>query len=706
MLSLLLALMLPAQAGSAVLADASGMKVEASGSGLVEDAYSALAAGQLVEAARQFEALVEGGAGGEAAYMAGLCWYEAGELRRADAVLAQLDTDAANNLRGLVAMERGDSGQAATLLKKAMSSEQQAVALRAELNLARWQLNDGQTLAARSNASAVLERAGEDEVLVQESQDLLLLVSAAREEASPEQSGLNTVGSMLRRGSLGAAATELQRMEALATTPRRQVELGLAKGALLRAEGKPDQAAGVLMDTLAQSRKLGLAWETGQALFGLAIAHSLAGRLDLALTFLSEAEATAREAGFEAEAVQYGLEMGKLAVRMDRIEVAETRLVAARLALEGMQHPAAKASADELEGAVRARQGRLQESLVAYQNALNYRESKGHYADAARVAVGLVRAVSVSDPREGRVYEQRALVLFEQAGDPLGPAHVALARGLARAEARDLAQALEAFAQAAELAEAAGGPLVQATAERNAAKALVALGASAEQAEQAAGDGLEAAIAHQESLAVAMKAYEDGLLLYDAGQYVEARRHFQSAVDGFKGVGERAYAERAERALAWSAYNSAVSLPPEQAWPFWTELVAKAEELEDVELYARTTAASALAADRLNQGDVPAKLKSAAELAEASGLPKVAAHCWAALAEQTIPLEERARHARRAMLLQPEDVQVVYAVYSVAVDAYNAEAYALARELALEALPRAGELAEPLQGVVEATAGY
>jgi hypothetical protein len=704
-LSLLLALGL-AQAGSAVVADASGMRVEADAQSLVEGAYSALAAGRLSEAARQFESLGASGAGDQALYMAGLCWYEAGELRRAEAALGQLEGPEALNLRGLVAMDRGESVQALDLLQRASTSGSLATELRAQLNLARWQLNDGRTLSARESVQDVLARAGDDEVLVREARQLLEMISATREEASPEQSGLNTVGAMLRRGSTEAAVGELARMEALANTPRRQVELGLARGALLRAQGDPDAAAGVLMDTLARSRKLGLAWETGQALFGLAIAHSLAGRLDLALTFLSEAEATARQGGFEAEAVQYGLEMGKLAIRMDRIEVAEARLLAARLALEGMDHPAAEASADELEGALRARQGRLQEALVAYQGALAYREAHGHYADAARVAVGLVRATSVSDRSEGRHWEERALVLFEQAGDPLGPAHVTLARGLARAEARDLPEALAAFALSAELAEAAGGPLVQATAERNAAKALVALGASAEQAEQAAGQGIEAAMAHQESLVLAMKAYEDGLLLYDAGQYAEARRQFQSALQRFRDLGERAYAQRADRALAWSAYNIAVSLPTEQAWPFWTELVAKAEELEDVELFARTTAAAALAADRLDQGDVPGKLRAAAELAEASGLPRVAAHCWAALAEQAIPLEDRADHARRAMLLQPEDVQAIYAVYSVSVDAYNEERFELARELAVEALPGSGELAEPLQAVIEATAGY
>ncbi|MCP4917037.1 MAG: tetratricopeptide repeat protein [Proteobacteria bacterium] len=687
-----------AQAGAVVVPSSAELQVAEDGAELVEEAYAALAAGDLVQAATLFDGLAEGGAGEPARVLQAMCLYEIGLLRHAEQALDGATSGEALNLRGLIRRERGDATGARADLERARKSGNEAVVARARLNLASMELDAGR-VAAASKVFEQVAASSEDPAVQAEASDLLGRAAGAREEAGGQ--GLDAVGAALRRGALASAEQELDRMRQLADTPRKRIEVGLAEGAVFRASGRPDAAAESLMSTLEEARVSGLAWETGQALFSLGIAHSLAGREDLALTFLAESEATHRSAGFDAEAVQVGIELGRPALRLGRLEVAQERLASATRDLGGMDRGPAHAARDELHGGVLAEQGKLDEAVVAYEKALSYREAQGHYAEAARVATAMVRATGVAG---GTTWIPRAEALFQQSKDTLGPAHVQLAWGLARVEAEDLEGALTAFGTAAELARATGrGELVAATAERNAAQALVLLGASEDAARLASEGGVSSALAHQQGLELALSDYETGLAHYAKSDYGEARKSFRASADVLAELGETAYAERAEVALAWSNYNIAVGLPLEKSWPFWSELIAEAHRLDDAELLARTTAASALAAAKLGQGSTTRKLTEAGELAQKTGLPDVAARCWAALVEQPGELHDRARLARRAYALAPSDPQTVYAMYSVAVDAYNADDVELARDLALEVRDDAGELAEALDSILEAT---
>jgi len=685
--------------GSAVVVPSSAqMTIDGDQSALVEEAYTAMAEDRLVEAANLFGSLAQGGAGEPAHVVQGALLYEAGDLRGAEQALSGVSSAEGRNVLALVLRERGEADKARRIFQE-LAKGSGDVAVMARLNLAAMDIDSGRTGAAQAELEALGPLTG---VAGAEVEALSARLSSTREQSA--ERGIDAVGAHLRRGAVGSAQAELERMRATADTPREQVDVGLAEGALHRATGRPDAAAKTLTDTLALARQSGLVWQTGQALFGLGMAHHLAGRDDLALTFLAEAEATHASAGYSAEAVQVGLELGRLALRLDRVEIAEERLAEARKDLGGMDLEPAEAGAAELAAGIAAAKGDLKTARASYEIALDFRVASAHYAEAARVATALVRMEAA---HSDEVDFGQALTLFSQAGDDLGPAHVRLAYALGRVQAEDLPGALEAFAEAAELAEATGhGAHVVETAQRNAAQALILLGASEEAATLAVGQGVAGALEHHNTLLAALESYDKGLRLYGAGDFKNARTHFYEASASLKRIGEQDYARQADKAYAWCAYNIAVGLPPEKSWPFWSEVIAEAQRLEDLELEARATAAAAMVAVRLGHTGTARRLEKSAELAAAAGLPDLAAKCMAELAEQPGELSDRARHARKAFSLAPHDPVTQVALYNVAVDAYNADELATARSLAELGLTQPGELEEPLRSIMEATAGY
>ncbi|MCB9759001.1 MAG: hypothetical protein H6739_04110 [Alphaproteobacteria bacterium] len=708
MIGVLLALALhAAQAVEVVVPDSTGLRVEDDTQALVDEAYAALAERRFNDAAELFGALAEGGAGEDARYLRGLSLYEAGELRAAAVALEGLSSAQARNVLGLCRVDMGDPEAGIALLEAARAEGSAAVSGRAALNLGlvrmdQGALGDAEALfraaadTAASNGDAGLERAAAQS---------LAALAARRGQAA--EGGLDQVADALRRGAIEAAAAEAERLASAAASRRDRVEAGLAAGAVLRARGQPDHAVSVLTEALAEARAGGLARETAQALASLGVSHALAGRLDLGLTLLAEAEETARTGGYRVSALDYGVERAMLAVRQERVDAAAEQLPVLEDAVRGMEHPLGRARVHELDGAIHAARREVEPAEAAFAKALQFYEARGFHGDAARVAVSMAGLTAEQEPDASAPWRARALAAFEQASDPLGPAHVDMAIGLARARVGDLEGALAAFSSARETAAALPGAharFVASTAEINAARALVALGATEDAARVAAAQGLDGAIAHNAALQQALNAYDAGLNAYDAGRFQEARRLFEQAASGFAGVGESSYEARARRALAWSAYNIAVALPPAESFPFWGELVGEAARLEDVELEARAATAAALTSMKLGTLSGPEPLLRAAEKATAAGLPEVAARAWGALAELDGPVEARAGYARKAFALAPDEVGAIYAMYAVSVDAYNADRPDLARALAAEVLPRAGDLRDAVEGVLEATA--
>ena len=97
----------------------------------VEEAFAALAAQRFDDAARQFGALAEASDSAEYTYFAALARYEAGDLRRAERLLAAGaarydDYGPLHNLHGLTLADLGRGDDALVALSRARASEPSA----------------------------------------------------------------------------------------------------------------------------------------------------------------------------------------------------------------------------------------------------------------------------------------------------------------------------------------------------------------------------------------------------------------------------------------------------------------------------------------------------------------------------------------------------------------------------------------------------
>jgi hypothetical protein len=357
----------------------------------------------------------------------------------------------------------------------------------------------------------------------------------------------------------------------------------------------------------------------------------------------------------------------------------------------------------ELGGAIAAQKGDLATADAALGKAVEAYERQGRFLDAGRAATTAAAAAEGVDPARATRWTTRAEGLFQRAGDPLGPAHVQMARGLAAARANRTDAALAAFGKAAELAGANAtdrGRTVARVARENAARVLTRMGDSPEAARRAAESGLGEVVTRERNLTGGFKAYDAGLAAYQAGDWAAAETKFGEARKAFEDLKEDGYAKRTRKAAGWARYNALVATPVAQAGARWKSLVEETSKLDDPELFLRTYAASALADHQNQSGDPSARLAECARRAEAQGQPELAARCHGALAERPGKLEDRARHARLAFQFAPDETAAVYALYAVAVDAVNEEKNALAIELATLARPRAGKLQPALDDVL------
>jgi hypothetical protein len=183
-------------------------------------------------------------------------------------------------------------------------------------------------------------------------------------------SALTALSDALARGDLSRAKGQVDSLKAQKSTRRDRVEGALAQGAYLRAVGQPEAAAQVLTGALAEAREGGMGVATAQALVGLAIAHSLAGRVDLAVTLMAEAEETAAAAGLLTLAADASVELGLLLVRQGQGDAAAQQATRAKARLEGLQHPSGVARLAELDGALAADRGDTATAAARYGDAV------------------------------------------------------------------------------------------------------------------------------------------------------------------------------------------------------------------------------------------------------------------------------------------------------------------------------------------------
>jgi hypothetical protein len=703
MLGLWLSLLFGAAWASGGLVETGEMDLTGTGADAVAAARVALDARRFEEAASAYGAIADAGGGPSARVAQAVALYEGGELRAARTAAEQaLAKDpkniAALNVLGLALV---DSGAVATGIEKLEAARALATGAwkpRIFVNLALAWLDRGEAERAR--------------VALQEAQGLTAgdaALSVAVSDALAAVNGLSGkdqgVGPMLGRGDVKGARAQAEKASGGATTRRDRVLAGIQLAAVERAEGNLDASVRRLEGAIREAREAGMVREVAVAMGNLGIAQTLAGRHPLAADALRSGAAQARDGGYRVVEVDLRCELGLALVNQGLTDEAETEQRAAGTLLAGMDYPQGVARQAELGGRIAALRGDTATATRALSQAVSWHEGLGRWMDAARVATALSGALQPTDAAGAQKWATRAEGLFAKAGDPLAAAHVAMSRALADARAKHLDAALAGFARAAEAAEKAGGgrgSAVARIARENAAQTLVMLGQSEDVARLAAQAGVSDLLQRQVDLKKAFAQYDAGLAAYDARKWTEARSNFQSARQAFDTLSEPGYAMRARRAAAWSVYNQTVALPTAQAYPAWTQLVEETAKLEDPELFARAYAAATLGAHALKQGDPGDRLQECTRLASVAGLADVGARCHGALAERDGDLDARAGHARAAHALAAADRASVYALYVVAVDAYNAGRSPLALELGGLARPNAGALAASLEQVLAA----
>jgi tetratricopeptide (TPR) repeat protein len=679
----------------------------------VDGALADLRERRFEEAARRFGALADAGGNADLRYLEAMARYEAGDLRRAvRAAERGVATDPEHgpllNLYGLALSEVGRGEEALVALERADAKARRANSVPLEARVA---LNEGlvwmdqgelgRAESASRKAARLAEQAGETGVLEQAAVNLSVVASLRGTASADDLVG--KVADRLRRGDLDGARALVPSGEGGGR--REVIELRVARAALARAEGRFDEAATDLQVALVRAREGGMVREVVRVLGELGTVHLFAHRDLLAREYLREALDTVEGTHFKIQALDLRAQAGLVDTRLGLMESARTHLLAGRDLARRVDHPIGVARLDELQAAIAAADGDMEAAAAAYEAALRALDERKYWADSARVASALVVLSAGRDPDAVARWSEEAIERFRRAGDPLGSAHVGIATGLGLAREGEIEGALKAFVGAARVAEESDterGRQVARVARDNAAEALRVLGHSAQAVQMATELGLVDAVAHHEAFAAAKDAWVEGMAAWDAGEWATARERFDTAFSGFREIGENGYAATARRGRAWALWNLAVGQSPVVALPYYEEIVQEAIQVNDPELRVRARAAQALSAMEIPQVDAEPLLRTAAEDAESIGMDLMASRCWAGLADLGEDMEARARAARRSQVLDPGGSASAYAMYSVAVDAYNADQYALAQELSREVLPHAGDLRDAVTAVLEA----
>ena len=700
--------------GLAAAADAAvelgELTVEANAADAVAAAQSALSARRFAESASLYRALAEAGGGWQARLAEGVSWYELGNLNEARkaaeaAVLIAPEEPAALNLLGLLYCDSGELVRGIEVLKKgrvsAKKQERKATEARVGVNLSLARIDQGDAKAAAAEAAAAVG-------LATDVGDAALLATAQSAQAAVAALGGtdSTVGSLLGKGQSATARSRAEAAVKAAATPRQEIVAALDLAAVERADGNLAGAATRLAENSRRARESGLVREAAVALVDLGLVQALEGRSGVAADTLRAAARSASGGGYLVVEVDARCELGIVLAQVGDLDGAAVEQRAAGKLLAGMQYGQGAARQAELGGVIAAHRGDLGTAKSALGQAASYYAGRGRNLDAARAATMLAGAFQQVDPASAPAAAKQAEAYFSAAGDSLGPAHVQLARALGHARARRLPEALAGFAAAAELAEKVGGARATAlarVARGDAAATLVMLGHDQDLSKLAADSGLADLVKREQAFAAAAKAYDAGIKAYGGGDFSGARTAFGQAQEGFDAIGEKEYSLRARRSAGWAAYNALVLMPVATAHPLWQTLVFETAKLDEPELHARVYGAAVMAASTQRAPDLRGRLTECASLAQKARLGDVGARCHGALSEDsTLPLPERAQHARDAFSLDAAGTAGVYALYAVAVDAYNAGENGLALELARLARPRGGKLQAGIDEVISA----
>ena len=697
-----------AEAYAEPLVDTGELSIAVSGQEALEEAYRALTERRFDQAASLFRGIAESGGGDHARLGLAIAAYEAGDLRQArsaaEEVLKNVPKSlSAGNVLGLTLLDSGDVAGGVALLQQvydlAKKSGNKLVMARSSANLALAWLDRGEVAkaqAALDEASVLGTETGAADVIAAVEQSRAALAALSGKDGG--------VGQLLGRGDVRGARAAAQTQLEKAPTRRDSINAAIQLAAVERAEGRLGDAHTRLEEAIHEARAAGMRREVAYGTGQLGIVDSLAGRQRIAADRLLAAAGEAQQGGYRVIEVDLRCELGLTLVQLDRVDEAVTqqRLVGALLGQ--MDYPQGVARQAELGGLIAGFKGDLSSATDALSRSVSYYESLGRHLDAGRAATALAALLEPTRPTEAETWAGRARSLFAKAGEQLGPAHVALARALANARARQLDRALLGFAEAAELAGKVGGQRAEtlaAIAREDAAQTLVMYGSDADLARASADAGLSALVRRQQQLAVGFESYDGGLAAYNLRDFAKASRLFADSRASFEALGESAYALRAQRAAGWSNYNATIPLKGKAAVDAWGRLTEEVARLGDAELYARVYGASVLTRHAEGLPDLRIRLDECVRLSTIANLPEVAARCHAAIAETEGDLEDRAKNARLALKLAPKDGGTIAGVYGLAIDAYNAGRTDLAREMAQAIRPNAGSAGEQLDEILK-----
>ena len=696
----------PAQAGE--LVETGEMEISKSSNDAVAEAAKSLKEGRFDAASTLYAALAEAGGGAEARYWEALARYEGGDLRGARKAIEEVlklkpESLSAVNLLGLILVDGGSVDEGIRRLTwvrdQALAANDPVSQAKALVNLGLAELDRGNAAAATAllqQAKELADRLGDQRILTAAADTLSAVSSLSGQDAG--------IGRLLGKGDTKGARAEAERLQQRAQSRRDRVEASILLASVERAEGRLDSSVARLSEAVKEARAAGMVREEAMALGNLGLVQSVAGRHALAADALLAGAARAQSGGYRVVEVDLRCELGIVLARLQKYDEAAAQQKLAGVLLAGMDYPQGAARQAELGGMIAAGRGDLATATGALARATSHYEGLGRPLDAARAATGLAAALEPTAPAEADRWARKAESLFAAAGDSLGPAHVAIARGLADARAKKLPEALAWFGRAAELGRTAGGSrgaYLEAIARENAAQTLVMLGASEDVARLAAEQGLSDLVGRQRDLQQAFDSYDQGLASYNARDWESARQKFLASRSLFEKSGELAYARRAQTSAAWATYNQLLNVPAKDSLARWSALVQEVVKLEDQELYVRSYSASAMAALKAGQTGLETRLSECVRLADSAGLNDVSARCHGALAEGDGELKARAGHARAAFALNPAEAVGIYALYVVAVDAYNAGETGLALELARMGRPQAVELAAELDALIK-----
>ncbi|MFT5994308.1 MAG: tetratricopeptide (TPR) repeat protein [Bradymonadia bacterium] len=696
-------LMTLALAAEPVVEPGADWVVEESSLPAIESAIALLRAGEMDQAATAFAALDAASEQPQITYLHALAAYEGGSLDTAQEAAFGVEAPEYApllNLRGLILADVGRGPEALAELSAAeeVAGTDRALRARILLNRGLIEADSGQFGAAETSLAraATLAREVGDDAVVQGAVDNLARIASLTGRGGARDV-LGAVVEHLRKGDVASAEAALR--EDAGTDRRSLARQALARASIARVQGQMEPARIAAEESLRIAREAGLVRERLASLGDIAALYMAMERPALARVALDEALGLVEGTHFKVREIGLRIQSGLLASDEDNILLARAEADRALTLLMASSQPVAQARLAELQARIALLEDNTATAQTRFTESYDQLSALGYSADAARIAVDSVRRTD--DDVLRAAWADKALASFEAAGDPSGPAFVAMSEGLLLASRDDIGGALEAFVRASEAAEVAGprAARVQQIASENAAVAMAALGHNTEGASEM---GLEEVVRRRGVFDDASAAYEVGRTAYDEGRYSEARSAFERAQQRFMELGEVDHGTTARRALAWATYQDALRTTGIASYPFYEEIEQEAIQVGDPELAVRARVSRAMIASELEQPSAASQLLEAARQAEGGGYDVLAGQVWAEVALKPGELADRAMAARKAAEHLTGEELGTHALYAVAVDAFNAEDYGLARILAGEAGARGGALATAVTELEEA----